>query len=158
MLSQSRLAVCQTVCHLWISKNSGGDTQTPHTGDLPPDLHGEGRSHVVKTENDTTCGRFPFTVFLVFQNGYRWGKRKINCFPHFVRRKEYRNRFINLTSHFVLKAVIGKTEYGFVFLFPWYRTEWGKQINGIYTHAVYHPVRICFPQLFPMSSSKTNWR
>jgi len=39
-------------------------------------------------------------------------------FPHFVRRKEYGNRFINLTSHFVLKAVIGKTEYGFVFRFP----------------------------------------
>ena len=52
---------------------------------------------------------------------------------HFARRKERWNRFVSRSSRFMLKAVIGKMEYGFVFRFPWYRTEWGKQIHSIYT-------------------------
>ena len=70
-----------------------------------------------KTKNDPVRARFPFTVFLIFHNWDRWGKRKTNRFPHFARSEECRNRFVSRLSHFVLNAAIGKTEYGFVFRF-----------------------------------------
>ena len=58
---------------------------------------------------------------------------KLNGFAHSAKSKECGNRFGSCISHFVLKAVIWKTEYGFVFRFSWYRSEWGKRIHGIYT-------------------------
>jgi len=88
---------------------------------------------IVLPRSATQQYTIPFTVFLIFHNWDRWGKRKTNRFSHFARSEGYRNRFVSRLSHFVLNTAIGKTEYGFVFRFHWYRTEWGKQIHGIYT-------------------------
>ena len=90
---------------------------------------------IVLPRSATQQYTIPFTVFLIFHNWDRWGKRKTNRFSHFVRNEECRNRFVRRLSHFVLNAAIGKTEYGFVFRFPFSLIpNWMRKTNPRYIH------------------------
>jgi len=65
-----------------------------------------------------TCATFSIYRFFMFQMWVSMRKeRKTNDFSHSACSKKCGNKFVNHLSNSLLKAVIGKVQYGFVFHF-----------------------------------------